>query len=51
MNQLLKSCSGSIKMCPQLEDLVGSRSYQESIERLESFSMDQATIEKLSRMR
>ena len=51
MNQLSKSCSGSVKMCPQLEDLDGLRSYQESIEHLESFSMDQATIEKLLGMR
>ena len=39
------------KSCPELEDLDGSRSYQESIEHLESFSMDQATIKELSRMR
>uniref|UniRef100_A0A7N2LC38 Uncharacterized protein n=1 Tax=Quercus lobata TaxID=97700 RepID=A0A7N2LC38_QUELO len=30
MNQLLKSCPGSVERCPQQKDLDGSRSYSES---------------------
>ena len=51
MKKLSKGCPGSVERCPQQKDVDGSRNYWESIEYQESFSMDQATIEKLSRMR
>ena len=51
VKRLSKSCPRFIKRCPQLEDLDGSRSYRGSIKHPESFSMDQAAIKKLSRMR
>ena len=45
VKKLSKSCPGSVERCPQQKDLNGSRSYQESIEHSESFSMDQVAIE------
>ena len=42
---------GSVERCPQQKDLDGLRSYRESIEHSKSLSMDQAAIEKQSRMR
>ena len=51
IKKLSKSYPGSVERCPQLDDLDRSKSYRGAIEHPESFSMDQATIKELSRMR
>ena len=44
------SYRGAIERCPQQFDLDGSRSYQEFIKHIETSSMDQVAVEKLSRL-
>ena len=40
----------AIKRCPKQKRLDGSRSYRASIEHIETSSMDQVAVEKLSRL-
>ena len=44
-----KIYQGAIERCSQQKWLDGSRSYRESIEETETFSIDQKAVEKLSR--
>ena len=44
------SYRGAIERCPQQKGLDGSRSYRAPIEHIETSSMDQVVVEKLSRL-